>query len=142
LIIFRLYLLLTYSGLVTTILAKKPPSEVIPLRSPIPSTLVSTWVAPPSRAQNALAIAQPVSLWKCVSMSQLTTPLSVRTSYESIISLPFLHVAATEEVLDIEANETPSDFWEMSKAELQIDYIHRKLVLGKHSQQYQQYRLC
>jgi hypothetical protein len=40
----RLYLLFTYSGLVTTIRAKKPPREVIPLRSPTGRVLSSVIV--------------------------------------------------------------------------------------------------
>ena len=60
--------------------ATKPPSGVMPLRSPMPSTVVSMWVAPASSAAKALAIAQPESLWPWNSMSQWVSRRSVPTS--------------------------------------------------------------
>ena len=59
-------------GIVAYRRAIRPPSGVMPLRSPMPRTEVSTWVAPASRASKALAMAQPESLWPWNSMSQLT----------------------------------------------------------------------
>ena len=52
--------------------ATNPPSEVIPTRSPMPSTETSTWVAPAAIASYAFAMAQPVSLWPWKPMSQRT----------------------------------------------------------------------
>lgn len=86
--IVRLYLDLVYSGAETTMRAISAPSGVMPFLSPIPSTEVSTCVAPPMRSvrveaqirvigkrqylpSNALIAfptAQPVSSWKWVSL--------------------------------------------------------------------------
>ncbi len=52
----------------------------MPLRSPMPSTVVSTWVAPASSAASALATAHPVSLWPWNSMSQSTAARSAPVS--------------------------------------------------------------
>ena len=75
----KLYFPLIYSGSVAYRHATSPPRGVIPTRSPIPRTVVSMWVAPASSAQYAFAMAMPVSLWRWISMSQLTTPRRVRT---------------------------------------------------------------
>ena len=65
----RRYLRRTRSRSQVYMRAMKPPSEAMPLRSPMPSTVVSMWVAPASRAEKALATAQPESLCPWNSMS-------------------------------------------------------------------------
>ena len=65
--------------------ATKPPSGVMPLRSPMPSTVVSMCVAPASSAAQALAMAQPESLWPWNSMSQRVSRRSVPTSRDTCV---------------------------------------------------------
>ena len=66
----------------------------MPLRSPMPSTVVSMWVAPASRAAYALAMAHPVSLWAWNSMSQSTAFRTIDTSSKTWLGVAIPTVSA------------------------------------------------